>query len=322
VSHAGDLTDQSSRIFYSIVVCTKNRPREIENFLHNLRNQESDFLQDVIIVDGSSEVSTFNATERNYENNSPYTDIVYLRTTGGKPTALNIALRKLEALSVYLDAIVFLDDDITFQLEDLEKGIRYIKRKDLCGLSPIIINEGDICFRKRSRNRIRLFQKDSGVLTRAGDNFWINDRNIIGEWQKTEWLPGGAAIFDWSKIKFLTFNEQLENPKLMGYALGDDVDFSIKASSKGELGCLQTIQVIHTSPPGSYRNPITIAMARGRWKAFLVTEYPNKFSKFSVIAAEIISASARALFKAKPVISWRCLAVFLREFFKYLKKES
>jgi GT2 family glycosyltransferase len=285
-----------------------------------LSNQESDFLQDVIIVDGSSEVSTFNVTEREHENKLPYRDLVFLRTTGGKPTALNLALRKLETSSDYLDAIVFLDDDIAFQLEDLEKGIRYIKRKDLCGLSPIIINEGDTCSRKRSRNRIGLLQKDSGVLNRAGDNFWINYRNIVGEWQKTEWLPGGAAIFDWSKIKLLTFNEQLENPKLMGYALGDDVDFSIKASSKGELGCLQSIQVIHTSPPSSYRNPITIAMARGLWKAFLVTNYPNKFSKFSVIAAEIIGALARALFRPKPIMSWRCLAIFLREFFKHVKK--
>lgn len=194
---------------------------------------------------------------------------------------------------------------------------------DLCGLSPVIVNDGDTCFRIQSRNRVSGFPfRKSGVLTKSGDNRWFNYRNIKAKWLNSEWLPGGAVIYDWTKIKNLSFSEELENKNLMGYALGDDVDFSMKARVQGDLGCLQEIQVIHSSPVTSYRNPEKLAMARAKWKAFLVNQYPLKFSRNRVVLVEIFRAIWHGVFKGKLKIAFSSLYIFLREFISESKSQK
>ena len=313
-----NLFDENS-FRYSIVVCTKNRPDEIKSFLNSLTIQRSDSLALVIVIDGSAENngSHRSTSEKLTHHFNP--KFVTIRTSGGKPTALNLAMTYLENNAISLDATVFLDDDITFKLIEIEKGIRYLKEKNVCGLSPLIINEGDFCRRKRFMNRPGIFPQKPGALTKSGENRGINAHNIQGEWMNTDWLPGGASIYDWNRIRQLRFSEQLENPDLNGYALGDDVDFSIRASEKGVLGCLQEIQVIHSSPASSYRNPIAIAIAKGRWKAFLVTQYPDRFSKVRIVTMEIMRSFWRAFFRANPKSSWHFLINFLREFHRHTK---
>ncbi len=318
-----DTTIRRASLFrYSIVVCTKNRPREIGIFLENIRTQKSELLNCIVIVDGSPTSSISNEAIHEFYNEEIFDKLVVLRTGSGKPTALNLGMDYLRASKQKLDAVVFIDDDISFRLADIERGIDHLELNRLCGLSPSIINEGDFCLRKKSRNKKRILFYKPGALSRGGYNSWVNYRNIDFEWQTTDWLPGGTSIYDWSKVKNLQFCEQLENPILMGYALGDDVDFSIKAGKYGELGCLQTIQVIHSSPASSYRSPIKIAVARGKWRAHLVTEYPDKFSMLRVILGEIMNALWLAFFKFHPITAFSSLHVFLKEFYGYQRRRS
>ncbi len=307
---------------YSIVVCTKNRPGEISKFLQHLTTQHSIYLKSVIVVDGSTESASQGQVVNQDNLSLLYPQVIFLGTTGGKPTALNLSMKFLSESKTPIDAVAFIDDDISFHLDDLETGIRFLKNNNLCGLSPIIVNEGDTCNRKRYRNHEGIFSyRKSGVLTKSGDNRGFNYRNIKGNWRKSEWLPGGAVIYDWPKIHTLSFNQQLENSALNGYALGDDIDFSIKARNAGDLGCLQEIQVIHSSPLTSYRNPNLMAMARGKWKAFLTSQYPEVFSRHRVLLVEILRAIWHGVLRGKPKASYSCLNIFLREFAKESKRE-
>ena len=282
--------------------------------------QESQFLDSVVVVDGSTDSNFKSEIKLQEEIFLLKSNITFLTTNGGKPTALNVSLKYLRESGMLLDAVVFLDDDISFRLEDLEKGIKYLKNNDICGLSPVIVNEGETCSRFQNRNRESIFPfRKSGVLTKAGDNRWFNYRNIHKNWLDSEWLPGGAVIYDWSKIKNLSFSEQLENPDLLGYALGDDVDFSIKASAYGKLGCLHEIQVIHSSPLSSYRNPNKFALARAKWKAYLVFQYPLKFHTHRVVLMEVSRAIWHGAFKGKPKKSYLNLSIFLSEFMRQTK---
>jgi GT2 family glycosyltransferase len=268
-----------------------------------------------VIVDGSSDEYIEFQDELSDELSFIQPDYVFLRTKGGKPTALNLSLKYLRESKETLDAVVFLDDDISFRLEDLETGISYLKKNNICGLSPIIVNEGDTCFRIRHLNRSSIFHfRKSGVLTKGGDNYWFNYRNIQENWLESEWLPGGTVIYDWLRINRLSFGECLENPNLMGYALGDDVDFSIKARDLGHLGCLQEIQVIHSSPATSHRNSKMIDLARAKWKAYLVYQYPIKFSIHRVVLIELLRAVWHGVLKGKPNLTYHSLSIFLREF--------
>jgi hypothetical protein len=140
------------------------------------------------------------------------------------------------------------------------------------------------------------------------------------EWIKTDWLPGGAVIFNWQKISHMSFSSSLENPALGGYALGDDVDFSFRASSYGNIGCLTTIQVIHSSPISAQRDYLRISQARGRWKAFLVNHFPRKFKVQNVILLELVRFFWHVMNFRKYPYAHKELFLFLREFLRHLVK--
>lgn len=315
--------DSTVEISYAIVVCTKNRPKEIDGFLSCLNNQHSSFLESVVIVDGSSECDSERWEEFNKDSSLTKPKYIFLRTNGGKPSALNLSMNYLRTSKKSFDAVVFLDDDISFRLEDIETGIKFLKVNDVCGLSPIIVNEGDTCLRVQKLNRSSFFHfRKGGVLTKGGDNHWFNYQNIRENWLESDWLPGGAVIYDWSRIMKLSFTESLENPKLMGYALGDDVDFSIKAGRVGKLGCLQEIQVIHSSSPASYRNPRIIDLARARWKAYLVQRYPIEFPVHRVVMIEALRAIWHGALKGKPRQTYDSLSIFFQEFIGEMKNQE
>jgi len=303
---------------YVIVVCTKNRPDEIQAFQVNLNRQVSQTLREVIQVDGSNLESEFNLRISQVPHPLSHFKWKLLRTTNGKPSALNVAMDYLESKAEKYTAVIFLDDDIKFSLLEIEKGITFLLENNLCGLSPLIINESDTCNLKKSKigHRERLFKE--GVVNTAGENFWINQSCIQRKWVATEWLPGGATIYNWEKIKKLRFSPELENPTLGGYALGDDVDFSLRASKFGEIGCLTTFQVIHSSPVSAQRDFLRIVQARGRWKAFLLRKFPKKISLTKILAYE----SARSIWHLMNIRKYpsahREITIFLREFLRHL----
>jgi hypothetical protein len=275
-------------------------------------------LKEVIVVEGSNQVSDSFASNLRNKNPSDKFEWKLLRTSKGKPTALNTALDYLASKEERYTAVVFLDDDIHFALSEIEKGISYLFKNNLCGLSPLIINENDICLLGDSESsKKKTFQKQ-GQLSPAGENYWINQRNLQRAWMPTDWLPGGACIYKWEKIEKLRFSPTLENHKLGGYALGDDVDFSVRASNFGQIGCLTTIQIIHSSPKNAERDFLTIVEGRGRWKAFLLREFPDRISLIKIIMLETTRAVWHTVNYKKYPGAYREIYVFLREFLRHL----
>lgn len=299
-------------------MCTKNRPNEIRAFKANLDCQVSNNLKEVILVDGSdldviqnkvNELENCVLTKYNWK---------YLRTDNGKPSGLNVAMDYLESKEETYDAIVFLDDDIYFSTKQLELGVIFLLENHHCGLSPLIINENESCKLNRSSIGIKDIFLKQGKISSAGENSWINQHNVQNTWFTTDWLPGGAAIYNWKMIQELRFSPELENSMLGGYALGDDVDFSIRANAFGDIGCLTTIQVIHSSPVSSHRDFLKIVQARGRWKAFLLRRFPNRFSLTRILALELIRVCWHLINIRKYPGSSREIHIFLEEFLRHL----
>lgn len=303
---------------YAIVVCTKNRLTEIRAFKDNLNSQVSQYLREVILVDGSNldanlhEIRTSSIERLNHFN------WTYLRTERGKPSGLNIAMDYLESRANKFDAVVFLDDDIYFSLTELETGVSFLLENKFCGLSPLIINENEICEIERTRLGVRESFLRQGKISSTGENYWINQNNLRQTWVTTEWLPGGAVIYNLEMIKGLRFSPLLENSMLGGYALGDDVDFSLRANSFGKIGCLTTIQVVHSSSLSSHRDFLKMAEARGRWKAYLLRQFPSRFSLTRILALESARAFWHFLNIRKYPGSGREIYTFLREFLRHL----
>jgi GT2 family glycosyltransferase len=308
----------STNFTYAIVVCTKNRPLEIQDFQKNLKCQSSKTLKEVIVVEGSNQINDSFVRDLTNENTFGKFKWKLLRTSKGKPTALNVALEYLASREEPYTAVVFLDDDINFDLYEIEKGISYLFENNLCGLSPLVINENDICLLGDSGSSKRATFQKQGQLNSAGENYWIDQCNLQRVWMPTDWLPGGACIYKWEKIEKLRFSPSLENHKLGGYALGDDVDFSVRASNFGQIGCLTTIQVIHSSPKNAERNFLTIVEGRGRWKAFLLRQFPDRISFTKIIMLETTRAIWHTVNHKKYPGAYREIYVFLREFLRHL----
>ena len=284
-----------------------------------VRQQICPELKSLIVVDGSDTAET-ESKFRILKNSWPDgTKLEYIRTKGGKPTALNLGMNWINSESEKPFALLFFDDDIHFNLQDFVTGMTFLQIRNFCGFSPLIINEGEISSTQGKGNIFGLFRKRQGAITKAGNNNWVN-ANYINEtpWVETSWLPGGAVMYCFEKVSDLRFCENLENPLLQGYALGDDVDFAMRASERGKIGCLRNFQVIHSPTPDSARQPMKIAMAQGRWKAHLASEFPGRILLSRVVLAQVIQSIWRFLRRNRSAEPFLELNSFLQSFFLHL----
>jgi glycosyltransferase involved in cell wall biosynthesis len=305
-----------SMLDFTIIVCTKDRPLQIESVMKQVRKQICSELKSFIVVDGSDSEETESIVRLLQETWLDGTKLEYIRTQGGKPTALNLGLEHVNSETEKPFALLFFDDDVHFCLQDFVKGMIFLYEHDFCGLSPLIINEGETSSRHRKKSIPRFFRNRQGDMTKAGENIWI-DANYFNEipWVPTSWLPGGAVMYIFEKVSDLQFRQDLENPVLRGYALGDDVDFSMRASKRGQIGCLRSIQVIHSPTPDSVRQPLKIAIAEGRWKAYLVNEFPEKVFITRVISTQFLKTVWRFLRRNRSREPFFELRSFLVSFF-------
>lgn len=319
MNKSNGLDNLESKLDFTIIVCTKNRPLQIESVVKQVRQQICPELKSLIVVDGSDTVDTESKLRLMKDSWPDGSKLEYIRTKGGKPTALNLSMNQIDSESEKPFALLFFDDDIHFNLQDFVSGMTFLYEHDFCGFSPLIINEGEKSSTHGRLNVFGLFPKRHGAVTKAGNNNWIN-ANFINEapWVETSWLPGGAVMYRFEKVSDLRFCEKLENPLLQGYALGDDVDFAMRASERGKIGCLRNFQVIHSPTQDSVRQPIKFAMAQGRWKAHLTSEFPERILFTRVVIVQVVQSIWKFLRgnrSAKPFLE---LHSFLVSFFLHL----
>ena len=261
---------------YSLIIATKNKRVNVSRQIKFLSEMAGFKPYQVTLVDGTDSKFDALATEKELNLYFPKNSL-YLTTDRGKPTALNMALRK----SRKTEFIFFLDDDIlpsenyfTEILELFTENSQYI------GFSPLIIFDPPA-------TKARLRGKNQGKILRNGENVWFNP-NVTCTILPTRWLPGGASAFRWDAILGLEFNESLENASLGGYAIGDDVDFSMKAARLGNLGFAPSVMVTHNDMEPSVRCEPWFSQSTGVWKGILSKDSELKVSPVRVIAHEML----------------------------------
>lgn len=269
-----------------VVLCTKSRPLYVANFLERYSTANCEFKWHLIMVDGSRTDET-NRLVHGERFGSVLKNTTYLRTKRGKPSALNIALEYLRSVRSEPDYVFFVDDDIEFTLHSIELGIKFILERGIIGFSPLLVNIYDKCSLDSKMRIKNITSKTEGRLSQAGNNRWLNNLISKNPWQATEWLPGGACVYAWQKIKELDFDESLENEMLGGYALGEDLLFSFQISQVGEIGCNKEIQVIHYDVEQRTKDIDNFAIARGKLKAKLVETFPERVNSSLVMVFEV-----------------------------------
>ena len=278
-----------------VVICTKDRPKLVRQLLNNLNSQK--LLPDlVLIVNGGSSSLTVeipNASAFKYP-------LEVLSVEPGLTRQRNIALRHLHGKAEFVH---FLDDDVFLQESYLaEISNALTKNSEVAGATGDIVNAHPKI--PNILERVFLLKsRRGGVVLASGVNIGLPGAKPQN---RTMWLPGCAMSYRLSSISGMTFDESR-----LGYALGEDVDFSSRVGLKSPLNYVPTARLEHQFEPRDRVDSIALAQedVLSRWK--LAETLPH-VRKPAVALATVAHAASYYLTGFTRATSWRRKAATLR----------
>lgn len=292
------------------VLCTRNREKNILNLLRSINGLVNCNLAEVTIVDSSN-----NPIQITPEEFSGIGKINLIHSQPGLPTQRNIGLS-----ATVNPVIVFLDDDVLLESNFINATLHeFINEADLSGLgyplknlefAPRKIFKGWYCY---------VNENSYGQVTKSGKNYWYPEVYGKANLKSPMWIPGCAMAFRRTHIQGLNFNPVLEEGLLGGYALGEDVDFSLRLYKLGKsLKFCTTTVVHHYEAPGERDDSLRLAQAQGQWLRFLTRSHKSYVNSFCVslrLLSELIYVTLLKLVgRGSPtarICSWNRLYNFL-----------
>jgi len=222
----------------SVVIPTRNRGEMLPGCLDSIL--KNSVKPDQIIIVDSSDINQRKKLEH-------ISNLIEHEFTEIKSAARqrNLGLNKVPTNYKY---VAFLDDDVIVPENYFSKLISLIEKHGYIGVSGLAINSENLSKRKKKKKFrtliSRLFLLDSnknGVVLKSGVNIPV--RTGVTLPVETQWLIG-CSVWDFQKIKNLRFEEDF-----YGQSLGEDVVFSLKASSIGKIAVDPTTIINHLESP-------------------------------------------------------------------------
>lgn len=277
------MIDSPQRKFSSVlVICTRNRSNDISECLTTVFNQSAIPTQ-ILIVDSSDSDETEMLCQdlikiRKLKN------LVYTRSEKGLTYQRNVGLGLIQSS---FDFVHFIDDDVLLEptyIEMINSALQ--SNSKLVGASGMVLGGS----RRPPRLTARLTLRDSkipGKVLASGYNVGAHETN---ETCFLDWMPGCSMSFRLTSIKGLLFDERRS-----GYALGEDVDFGLKASARGLLQHVPEAKLVHKLSPVNRLNSVRLAEmgVRHRWQ--LAVDFPSKVHKVAVIYSSLATCLSRAI---------------------------
>jgi GT2 family glycosyltransferase len=216
---------------FSFVICTYKRASSLKRFLNSLEIQDRK-PDRLVIVDASPDPETEQMIKEHPAVERLAQDLIYFRVRGalqGLTRQRNFGLSR-----VHTDLVGFFDDDVILSpgcIRELEKTHRSLGN-EVVGVGAFISNgmkRPNTIWKLRLRLRMvgslepgKYFS--SGISTPWG--FLPNTDKIVD----VDCLPGCAMTWKTSVVHQVGFHSGFD-----GYALGEDLDFSLRARLKGKL---------------------------------------------------------------------------------------
>ncbi len=225
----------------AVVVCTCERRDSLKRFLESLAAQDNRPNQ-LIIVDASRTDDTEQML-RNYPAAETLGDqFLYFRVSGslkGLTRQRNFALRWATT-----DLVAFFDDDIVLLphcLQQLEQAHRF-SDDQVIGVGALVQNETK---RPTLLWHLRLLLRivpnlNPGAYCRSGMSLPWSFLGPTEEFAEGDWLPGCAMTWKTADAREVGFNELYS-----GYSNGEDLEFSLRMSSRGRLVLTGRARVLH-----------------------------------------------------------------------------
>jgi GT2 family glycosyltransferase len=209
----------------------------------------------VLVVDSSDNSDTADLSEV-YRRDLQLPILSYTHTAPGLTLQRNVALRMLGA---DFDVVHFIDDDVELEPEYLQELMGAFERDPSLAGAGGLITGGN---RKKARLFARIGGRDSlvpGRVLPTGFNIGAHETPFDVD---VDWLPGCSMSFRLAMIEGLEFDE-----RRVGYAIGEDADFGLRANVRGTLRHIHLARLQHhQSPVNRHKRPLLVRMAVAhRW---------------------------------------------------------
>jgi GT2 family glycosyltransferase len=255
---------------HQLIICTRDRVSEIKRAVLDMKNITGIDQVKLLIVENSENSENAKAIMRFAEEIYTFSEIEVIRSLPGLPTARNAAIAHARA-----DLVTFIDDDAILSDEHfIEMDKLFASNREVIGAAPRV----DV-YSEQTKSPI--FKIEPGSISGFGSTAWYTSSTPTAELFPTvAWLPGCAMTYRLSALENLAFNEELQTGPTGGYALGEDVDFSLRLSKKGKLICATNLIAKHQMSPMNRNSNSKLEAGIGTWQAYLVRNYTEvKFIK-------------------------------------------
>ncbi len=262
----------------SLVICTKDRSQDLDRALTSIQNLLVKPFE-TLVVDQSSNLETRKiVSEHRGRGNIP--NLRYILCPGsGLTRSRNWALRHLDAQS---KVVHFVDDDVELHPEYLvEIQKAFEENKSVVGVCGEVEDRYSLQSSDPKFSSSNALKRLLGFAGKPGAVLWtgINTPVPIGTPQSyVDWLPGCSMSFLIEKISSLKFDERRS-----GYALGEDVDFSLRCLRFGRLLYAPSAKLKHHLSPVNRESQIALVSAGVAHRWLLSRDKLGRVSKVGVI---------------------------------------
>ncbi len=231
-------------LFLSIVVATKDRPRELRRMFDSLLEQTRR-PDEVIIVDGSDEPRPVREVTQ-----GPYGFTVRYRRLR-PPSASRQRNAGMAMVDPEATLIGFLDDDSVLTPRAVEKMAAFWDTADMtiAGASFNMANHPELDWGSLKKSwlarALSFYSSEPGDVTRAGFQTMIGNVRSL---RFVRWLPSGAVIWRKEILRRHRFDEWYD-----GYSYLEDLDFSYGLGKSHRLAVVGGADYFHY-PAGTGRS--------------------------------------------------------------------
>lgn len=244
---------------FSLVICTYMRPKPLVTLLNSVKEQ-SQYPDEIIIVDGSTDAFTEKALEEySFEN------LKYFKVSDkdrGLTRQRNFGIQKV---SEGMEVVCFLDDDIVLTENYFKKLLStYEMFPKALGVGGYIINE--VNWRQLTPGEkpgIAEYAYD-GWIRKDGSRFVLRKKLGLdadrppahlpefGHGRSVSFLPPSGKTYEVeqfmggvSSYRMEVLNEQKFEEYFEGYGLYEDADYTFRLSKKGSIHVNTAAQLYH-----------------------------------------------------------------------------
>lgn len=256
----------------ALIICTRNRPGLIGDCLERVLAGQH-IPMEIWVVDSSDDEATYSILRAPRFMGR----VSYVRSSPGLTHQRNVGLKHIGS-SVTI--VHFIDDDTLVAPNYLATVVAFLDaHPDAVGVGAFPHEDESLpnqlpALRRAFRTLRRTLQMDGppGGFSRAAVNSPL--ASLPPADTEVQWLSGCSMSFRAPAAKQLGFDEAL-----VGYGLGEDAEFCLRASTFGKLYVCPSAHVVHLWAPAERMRAQQLLSADVAHRFYFVQKHPGRFRK-------------------------------------------